>query len=46
MALAVWLSWLQHCPVHQKVAGSIPSQDTYLGCGFDPQSGQAQEATD
>ena len=32
--LARWLSWLEHCPVHQK--GSIPSQGTFLGCGFDP----------
>ena len=28
----VWLSWLEHCPIHQKVGGSIPSQGTYLGC--------------
>ena len=25
--------------VYQKVAGSIPSQGTYLGCGFDPRLG-------
>ena len=25
----VWLSWLEYCPIHQKVAGSIPSQVTY-----------------
>ena len=24
-ALARWLSWLEHHPIHQKVAGSIPS---------------------
>ena len=30
---------------NQKVAGSIPGQNTYLGCGFDPQSGHVQEAT-
>ena len=34
-ALARLLSWLERCPVHQKVAGLIPSQGTYLGCGFD-----------
>ena len=28
-ALAGWLSWLEHHPVHQKVAGSMPSQDVY-----------------
>ena len=38
-ALARWLSWLEHPPVHQKVAGSIPRQGTYLGGRFDPQSG-------
>ena len=26
--------------------GSVLSQDTRLGCGFDPQSGHLQEATD
>ena len=26
--------------------GSIPSQDTCLGCGFGPQWGRLQEATD
>ena len=26
LTLAGCLSWLEHCPVHQKVAGSIPSQ--------------------
>ena len=29
MALAGWLSWLEPCPIHQNVAGSIPSQGTY-----------------
>ena len=28
-----------------KVAGLIPSQDTYLGCGFNPQSRSIQEIT-
>ena len=27
-ALARWLSWLEHCPIHQKVADSIPGQGT------------------
>ena len=31
--------WLQHCPVHQKVAGSIPGQGTCLGYRFDPHLG-------
>ena len=26
-----WLGWLDHCPIHQKVAGLIASQGTYLG---------------
>ena len=34
-----WLSCLEHRPVHQKVVGLIPSQGTYLGFGFDSQSG-------
>ena len=33
----VWLSWLEHGPIHQKIKGSIPHQSTYLGCGFNPQ---------
>ena len=37
--LTRWLSWLECCHVHQKVAGLIPAQGIYLGCGFDPQSG-------
>ena len=35
IALAEWLSCLEHCPIHQKVAGSIPYQSICLGCGFD-----------
>ena len=35
-ALARRFSWLECRPVHQKVVGSIPSQGTYLGCGFEP----------
>ena len=33
------LSRLEHLPVPQKVAGSIPGQDPYLGCGFVSQLG-------
>ena len=32
MALAGWLSWLEHHPIHQKAAGLIPQQGSYLGC--------------
>ena len=35
-----WLSWLEHCPIHQKVVGSIPGQGIHLGCRFDPWSGR------
>ena len=41
-----WLSWLECCPIHWKVAGSISSEGICLGCGFDTQSGHIQEATD
>ena len=34
-----------HCPTEQKVAGSIPGQGACLGCGFSPQSGRTQEAS-
>lgn len=26
-----WLRWLEHHPVHQRVAASIPGQSSYLG---------------
>ena len=29
IALARWLSWLEHWPIHQKVASLIPGLDTY-----------------
>ena len=35
----------QHAP-KQKVTSSIPSQGTHLACGFGPQLGHEQEATD
>lgn len=37
---------MEHCPTHQKANGSIPSQGTYLDCGFNPQSGYIREKTD
>ena len=41
----VWLSWLEHHSVNCNVAGSIPGQGTYLGCGFGPQAGCMQECS-
>ena len=32
--------------MHQRVAGSVLGQGTYLGCRFDPWSGCVREATD
>lgn len=34
IALAGVSKWLEYYPKHQQVAGLIPSQGTYLGCGF------------
>ena len=34
-----------HHPAKQTVAGSTPRQDTFLGCGFGPQLGCIEEAT-
>ena len=34
--MAVWLIWMDHHPIHQKFAGSVPDQGTCLGCGFHP----------
>ena len=39
----MWLRHLEHCPIYRKVVGLIPGQGTYLGFGFDPQSGHIQE---
>ena len=39
----VWLSWLECRPIDQKVVGSIPSQDTYLGCRLGPWSGHKRQ---
>ena len=38
-------SWLEHHPIHRNVAGSIPSQGTCLGYGFDSWLGSVWEAT-
>ena len=46
LSLAGLLSWLKPHPIHQNIVGSIPGQCIYLGCGFNPQSGHVQEATD
>lgn len=45
-ALAGWLGWLEHCPVHQRVVGSIPIEGTYVGGRFDPWLGYVLEVTD
>ena len=34
------------CPVHQNAVDLVPSQGTYLGCGFDLQWRRIREATD
>ena len=34
-----------HRPVNGRVVGSIPSQGTYLGCGFSPLLRHMREAT-
>ena len=46
LALAGWLNWLECCPVHQMIAGSIPHQGTYLGYSFVPCSGGVHGAAD
>ena len=38
-ALAGVAQWIEHWPVNEMVAGSIPSQGTCLGCGPGPQWG-------
>ena len=39
MALASVALWIECWPVNQKVTGSIPGQDTHLGCEPGPQWG-------
>ena len=41
----VWLRWLEHHPVNQKVARLSPGQGACLVCGFGSQSGHVGEAT-
>ena len=44
IAFAGWLSWLQHCFVHQKAVGLIPTEGTYLGFRFNFWLGHIWEA--
>ena len=37
LALAGVAQWIEHQPANRRVAGSIPSQGTSLGCGPGPQ---------
>ena len=37
LVLASVAQWTEHQPAKQRVAGSIPSQGTSLGCGPGPQ---------
>ena len=46
LALAGWLSWLEHGLAHQKVVDLISSQGTYLSCRFNPQLRCIWEVTD
>ena len=38
--LAGMAQWIEHLPVNQRVAGSIPSHGTCLGCGPGPRRGR------
>ena len=42
MALAGVAQWVERWHVNQRVAGSIPSQGTCLGCGPGPQLGACE----
>ena len=44
--LAVWLTWLEHPPVNQKVTGLMVGQDTCLRWRFGHWLEHVQEATD
>ena len=37
LALTGVAQWIEHQPANERVAGSIPSQVTCLGCGPGPQ---------
>ena len=41
-ALAAMAQWIEHWPVNQRIASSIPSQGTCLGCGPGPQLGTGE----
>ena len=41
-ALAGVTQWIEHQPVNQRVASSIPSQGSCLGCGPGPQWGHVR----
>ena len=41
-ALAGVAQWIEFQPANQRVAGSIPSQGTCLGCGPGPQLGACE----
>ena len=43
LALASWLSWLDHRPRQQKIAGSIPGQSTYPDCRVPSPAGMRRE---
>ena len=36
-SLAGVAQWIEHWPVNQRVASSVPSYGTCLSCGADPQ---------
>ena len=39
----MWLSWLEHHPIDQKVMGLTPGQGIYPSCRFDPLPGHVPE---
>ena len=45
LALAGWLSCLEHHPINQKDTGLIPIQDTYRALRLDPRLGHIWQAT-
>ena len=42
IVLAGMAQWIECQPANQRVAGSIPSQVTCLGCGPGPQYGESE----
>ena len=45
IALAGVAHWIDHGPVNQRVASSIPGQGTCLACGCGPQLGACEATT-